>query len=84
MGLYLDVDDAVCIDKHAYGSEQLMHVDLNDKLGDELATRDLVKVKGELERRGHFKGAILEEFRRGKKLTGCLWLLLLLLLLLMF
>ena len=54
------------VDVHAYGSEHLLRIEMNDKLGEQLVTRDLVKIKGELERRGHFRGVILEEFRRGK------------------
>ncbi|KAK7473900.1 hypothetical protein BaRGS_00034889 [Batillaria attramentaria] len=65
VGLYFDVDDAVTEDAHAYGSEHLMRVEMNDKLEEHLAAADLVKVKGELDRRGHFRGVILEEVRRG-------------------
>ncbi|XP_076456821.1 uncharacterized protein LOC143291090 [Babylonia areolata] len=65
MGLYVDVDVAVCVDAHAYGSEHLMRVEMNDKLSEQLSARDLVKVKAELERRGVFRGVVLEEVRRG-------------------
>ena len=60
------MDDAVVEDAHAYGSEHLLRIEMNEKLGENLVTRDLVKVKGELDRRGHFRGVIPEEFRRGK------------------
>ena len=66
VGLYFDVDDAVVEDAHAYGSEHLLRIEMNEKLGENLVTRDLVKVKGDLDRRGHFRGVIPEEFRRGK------------------
>ncbi|KAL8586553.1 hypothetical protein ACOMHN_053906 [Nucella lapillus] len=65
VGLYVDVDEATCIDAHAYGSDHLMRVEMNEKLGEQLTKCDLVKVKGELDRRGHFRGVVLEEFRRG-------------------
>jgi hypothetical protein len=71
VGVYLDVYDCVPEDPHAYGSEQLMRVDVNDKLGEQLSKRDLIKVKGELDKRGHFRGAILEEFRKGEKKFVC-------------
>lgn len=57
VGLYVDVDDAVPADSHAYGSERLMRVDLNEKLADHLAKQDLVRVKGEIDRKGHFRPA---------------------------
>ncbi|XP_070208330.1 uncharacterized protein [Littorina saxatilis] len=69
IGVYVDVDDAVPENAHAYGSEHLMRIEMIDKLGEEVSKRDLVKVKGELERRGQFRGVILEEFRKGSTLA---------------
>ncbi|XP_076437716.1 uncharacterized protein LOC143276931 [Babylonia areolata] len=69
VGLYFDADDFECEDAHAYGSEHLMRVEVNEKLGQHLAKRDLIKVTVSLEKQGHFHGIILEEFRRGNILA---------------
>ena len=39
--------------------------DTNEKLAEQLTSCDLVKVKADLETQGHFRGIVLEEFRRG-------------------
>lgn len=62
----MDVDEVVVADVHAYGSEHLKMIDMNAKLEEKMSACNLIKVKGEMEKRGFFRDVILEEFRHGK------------------
>lgn len=65
VGVYFDVDEVVLRDTHAFGSAQFQLVELNNKLFEGLLSVDLIRVKGELEKQGLFRGVVLEEFRTG-------------------
>ncbi|XP_067666998.1 uncharacterized protein [Haliotis asinina] len=65
VGIYIDPIDAQAVNPKEFGLEHCFMMAVRDSLLEYLYEVDLVKVKGALERRGLFKGVILEEIRKG-------------------
>ena len=75
VGIYIELEDAVPVDPHEYGSHVYFLRDTEEKLNTAIRQVELSKIKGSFERCCLLNDVIFEEYHDSKRLFSCLFLM---------